>query len=116
MKPSLSLRCKAEEIAQAVCEVFDIDSVQLISAPKSKTINIARGLYCAIATLAGIHPTEAAATIKRSRANVITVAKHYCGYLEVGDNLTTGLYNKIVNNLQSKQDKDEQLGNKQFTD
>lgn len=111
--PKLDIVCSSEQVAQAVCAVCNISSEQLVYAPKSRDVNLARGLYCAVTKLAGIHPTDAAATIKRSRANVITVAKHYKGYLEVRDAVTTNLYNKIVDYLQSKQDA---LSDKQRTD
>lgn len=102
--PPLSIDCTPDDVMQAVCTACEVTREQMLYAPKSSRINLARGLYCAITKLAGIHPAQAADAIKRSRANVITVAKHYKGYLEVRDAVTTNLYNKIVDNLKSKPD------------
>lgn len=102
MKLAIDITCTAEEVAQAVCAAFNITRQQLVYAPKSKAINFARGLYCATTVIAGIHPKDAAHTIQRSRASVITVAKHYKGYLEVGDQELTNLYNAIIQNLLTK--------------
>jgi len=91
-----NLKCNAEEVAQAVCESCEIDEKELVYGPKCNKLNFARGLYCAVTALAGIHPKKAAQVIKRSRAHVITSAKHYIGYLEVGDPVITKLYEKIL--------------------
>lgn len=102
--PKLDIVCSAEQVAKAVCAACGLSFDQLLYAPKGREVNLARGLYCAVTTLCSIHPTKAAETIKRSRANVITVSKHYRGYLEVRDAVTTKLFNKIVDNLKSGRD------------
>ena len=104
LKPNL--KCTAEQVADAVCKACGITLHQLIYAPKKLNVNIARGMYCAITVMTGIHPSAAADYIKRSRVNVITSAKHYKGYLEVKDDVTTKLYEKIVGILQDEHTKD----------
>lgn len=102
MKLTLDIQCTADDVAQAVCKACDITHHQLLYAPKSISMNFARGLFCAVCIMCGIHPTQAADVIKRSRANVITVAKHYMGYLETNDATIRELYEKIISNLLSK--------------
>ena len=102
MQAVINIETSADQVAEAVCQVFAITGEQLVTAPKSTNANLARGLFCAVCVMAGIHPKSAATVIKRSRANVITVAKHYRGYIETGDKITRGLYDKILSHLSAE--------------
>ena len=93
---------RARKIAYAVCKVFSLSLSQLISAPRSKDIDLARGIYCYCCWKDGIHPTLSRQVIQRSRANMINIGKRYRDAYEIGDRCVIAAVNKVIEMLEDK--------------
>ncbi len=90
-------------IEQAICKVGKITPAELRTRKTTNYVNVFRGLFCLLATDAGVHPVTTAGYLNRSRANVINQTKNYKGYLNVKDRYITMLHTMINTEIKKMQ-------------
>lgn len=89
----------SDQLLKAICEVGEVNFLQLCSNIKTTKLNTLRGLYCFISRDYCIHPDRAARLICRTRQNIINQARKYSEYIQAKDKYTLRIYNQIMNIL-----------------
>lgn len=89
----------ARRVAYAVCLEFRMTLRELTDAPKSRRMNLARGVYCLVCDKEGVHPIFSCKVLKRSRSNVINIARRYRGYRDTGYKEVAMCYDKVMLDL-----------------
>lgn len=90
---------EAQAVFSSVCKVFGLTGKELRSRECSQRLYLAWGVCCFICCDDGIHPSFSCKLIRRSRSNVINIARHYKGYYDTGGKEVVMYHDKVIADL-----------------